>query len=68
MGWTRKRFPSVASKLIEERLSDTDSDDYSAYFVCVLAVCWPDGLSQVFKGKIDGNLIFPPRGRARVWL
>ena len=53
---------SVASKLIEERLSDTDSDDYSAYFICVLAVCWPDGFSQVFKGKIDGNLIFPPRG------
>ena len=53
---------SVASKLIEKRLSDTDSDDYSAYFICVLAVCWPDGLSQVFKGKIDGNLIFPPRG------
>ena len=52
----------VASKLIEERLLESDSDDYSAYFVCVLAVCWPDGFSQVFKGKIDGNLIFPPRG------
>ncbi len=25
-------------------------------------MCWPDGESRIFKGKINGNLNFPPKG------
>ena len=51
-----------ASKDIEKKLIEIGSTNYSAYFICVLAVCWPDGESRIFKGKINGNLNFPPKG------
>lgn len=51
-----------ASKDIEKKLIEIGSSNYSAYFICVLAVCWPDGESRIFKGKINGNLNFPPKG------
>ena len=34
----------------------------NAHFVCALAVCWPDGHSEWFEGRVDGNLVWPPRG------
>ena len=51
-----------ASKDIEKKLIEIGSSNYSAYFICVLAVCWPEGESRIFKGKINGNLNFPPKG------
>ena len=35
----------------------------SAAFHCVLALAWPDGTSRTFSGKVEGTLVFPPRGR-----
>jgi XTP/dITP diphosphohydrolase len=34
----------------------------NARFVCALAVCWPDGHSEWFEGRVDGTLTWPPRG------
>lgn len=34
----------------------------NAHFVCALAVCWPDGRSEWFEGRVEGNLAWPPRG------
>lgn len=36
--------------------------DRSAYFACVLALAWPDGDCEIFEGRIDGELVWPPRG------
>ena len=33
-----------------------------AHFVCALAICWPDGHSEWFEGRVDGSLVWPPRG------
>ena len=33
-----------------------------AHFICALALCWPDGHSEWFEGRVDGALTFPPRG------
>jgi XTP/dITP diphosphohydrolase len=35
---------------------------HSAHFVCALALCWPDGHSEWFEGRVDGTLVWPPRG------
>ena len=51
-----------AAEKIHENLLEKGADDYSACFICVLAVSWPDGDHKVFKGRVDGNLSFPPRG------
>ncbi|MBL0925595.1 MAG: RdgB/HAM1 family non-canonical purine NTP pyrophosphatase [Sphingomonadaceae bacterium] len=36
--------------------------DRSARFVCTLALAWPDGHAEVFEGKAEGSLTWPPRG------
>ena len=47
---------------VEERLHETGSDDFSAWFTSALAVAWPEGPVVVVEGRIDGMLTFPPRG------
>jgi XTP/dITP diphosphohydrolase len=34
-----------------------------AHFISALCVCWPDGHLEEFEGRVDGTLIWPPRGR-----
>ncbi len=36
--------------------------DRRAYFVCVLCLAWPDGHRETYEGRIDGELVWPPRG------
>ncbi len=38
------------------------SADRSAYFMCVLALAWPDGRVETFEGRVDGQIIWPARG------
>ena len=37
---------------------------WRAAFVSVLALAWPDGAVETFEGRVDGTLVFPPRGTA----
>ena len=39
-----------------------DVQDRSAHFVCVLALCWPDGRSETVEGRCDGHISHEPRG------
>ncbi|WP_411269224.1 RdgB/HAM1 family non-canonical purine NTP pyrophosphatase [Sphingobium sp. SCG-1] len=34
----------------------------SAHFICALALAWPDGHVEAFEGRVDGTLVWPPRG------
>ena len=36
--------------------------DRSAYFVAVLALAWPDGHVEIFRGEVHGSVVLPPRG------
>jgi len=33
-----------------------------AHFICALALAWPDGHVESFEGRVDGMLVWPPRG------
>jgi XTP/dITP diphosphohydrolase len=33
-----------------------------AYFAAVLALAWPDGHLESFRGEVHGSVTFPPRG------
>lgn len=35
---------------------------YKARFVCVLCIAWPDGHDEVFRGTVDGTIVWPMRG------
>jgi XTP/dITP diphosphohydrolase len=34
----------------------------TAHFVCALALAWPDGHVEWFEGRVDGTIVWPPRG------
>ena len=34
----------------------------TAHFVSALCVAWPDGHREEFEGRVDGTLVWPPRG------
>ncbi len=33
-----------------------------AHFICALSLAWPDGEIATFEGRVDGTLVWPPRG------
>ena len=36
---------------------------HDAHFACALALAWPnDGQTERFEGRVDGTLVWPPRG------
>ena len=51
-----------AMKRVEDELKTKNTDDYSARFVCALAIGWPDGHTEIFEGEVRGHLEFPARG------
>jgi XTP/dITP diphosphohydrolase len=53
----------LAMRRVEERLAALGPDvSRAAHFVCALALAWPDGHVEWFEGRVDGTLIWPPRG------
>jgi len=36
--------------------------DRSAYFMCVLALVWPDGHEELVEGRCNGTIVWPMRG------
>lgn len=54
---------SAAMARVERELKAAGAADYSARFVCVLALAWPDGHAETFEGEVRGRLVFPPRGK-----
>jgi len=51
---------ALAMRTVEDRLQG--KSDRRAHFVAALALAWPDGHAQVFRGEAHGVLIWPPRG------
>jgi XTP/dITP diphosphohydrolase len=49
-----------AMRRVEEALGGTS--DRRAHFVAVLALAWPDGHVESFRGEAHGALVWPPRG------
>jgi len=53
---------AIAMKKVEDRLEEAGGEDRAAWFTCALAVAWPDGPAVVVEGRVDGEIVFPPRG------
>ena len=53
----------LAMTRVEEKLAALGPDvNRSARFVSTLALAWPDGHVEWFEGRIEGKLVWPPRG------
>ncbi|HEV2264454.1 MAG TPA: RdgB/HAM1 family non-canonical purine NTP pyrophosphatase [Stellaceae bacterium] len=51
---------TAAMQRIERELAG--KPNRRAAFVAVLALAWPDGAVEIFRGEVHGTLVFPPRG------
>lgn len=53
----------MAMRLVEEHLSRAPEEaGRDAHFCCALSLAWPDGRIESFEGRVDGVLVWPPRG------
>jgi XTP/dITP diphosphohydrolase len=50
---------AVAMARVNDELGDKPR---TAHFICALCVAWPDGHSETVEGRVDGALVWPPRG------
>jgi XTP/dITP diphosphohydrolase len=50
-------------RLLQE-LGATAPDKRAAHFVSALCVAWPDGHIEEVEARVDGTLVWPPRGTA----
>ena len=57
-------FWSAMARIEWELRQTSASPPWRAHFVSVLALAWPDGPTDTFEGRVDGDLVFPPRGTA----
>jgi XTP/dITP diphosphohydrolase len=54
-----------AMAAIEDKLKErgaTAPSQRQAHFVSALSVAWPDGHVEEFEARVDGTLVWPPRG------
>jgi XTP/dITP diphosphohydrolase len=56
---------AAAMRRIEDQLETGGArsrEQRRAHFACALCVAWPDGHLEEFEGRVDGTLVWPPRG------
>ena len=53
---------SLAMEEVHRRMQASGRPSRAAWFICALAIAWPDGVEASFEGRIDGELVWPPRG------
>ena len=55
----------MAMEKVEKALSDAGAatpEARTARFVSVLCLAWPDGHTEMFRGEVEGTVVWPPRG------
>ena len=57
-----KDFAGAMARIERELEARGAALPWRAHFVSALALAWPDGRLESFEGRVDGHLVFPPRG------
>ena len=55
-------FDEAMRRVNEALLAKGPETERDAHFVCALALAWPDGHVEWFEGRVEGSLVWPPRG------
>jgi len=56
---------AIARQKVEDALRTQNAltpEQRRSHFISALCVAWPDGHVEEFEGRVDGTLIWPPRG------
>ena len=59
-----KDFDAAMARVERELRERGTPQPWRGYFVSALALAWPDGHVETFEDRVDGDLVFPPRGTA----
>lgn len=51
---------AAAMQVVHDKMGQTD--DRSGAFICALCLAWPDGHCEIFEGRVEGDIVWPPRG------
>ena len=57
-----KDFSGAMTRVKQELLAKKTPEPWRAYFISALVLAWPDDHIEYFEGRVDGRLVFPPRG------
>jgi XTP/dITP diphosphohydrolase len=60
-----KKDFAFAMKTVEEKLQIKKAatpEKRRGAFVAALCLAWPDGETVIFEGRVDGRIVWPPRG------
>jgi XTP/dITP diphosphohydrolase len=57
-----KDFAAAMARIERELRAADAPQPWRAHFVSALALAWPDDFIEYFEGRVDGRLVFPPRG------
>ena len=57
-----KAMQRVHDELTRVGAKDLETKDFSAQFICALAVVWPCGDEVCVEGRVSGQISWPPRG------
>jgi XTP/dITP diphosphohydrolase len=57
-------FRAAMTRVEAELRASGAPEPWRAHFISALALAWPDGRIDAFEGRVDGILVFPPRGTA----
>ena len=55
----------MAMEKVEKALAERGAakpEQRTARFVSVLCLAWPDGHTEIFRGEVEGKVVWPPRG------
>ncbi len=55
-----KNFENAMARVHREA---GNAADRTAWFVSALCLAWPDGHTENFEGRVDGQFVWPPRGK-----
>lgn len=55
-------FGMAMQRVWQEILRKGPDAGHDAHFICALTVAWPDGHTESFEGRVDGRIVWPPRG------
>jgi XTP/dITP diphosphohydrolase len=58
----RGAMNQIRTLLIEK--GATTPEQRRAHFIAALCLAWPDGHVEEFEGRVDGVIVWPPRGTA----
>ena len=53
---------SMAMERVHAELEAEGSGNRTARFVSVICLAWPDRHTEIFRGEVEGTIVWPPRG------